>query len=404
MDLPQGFEYVIVSRAGVPMDDGLRVPHSHDGMAAFAGEDGRVNLVCNHELEIYELGKSAFPGGFETIPVAMRDRLYDAGNGKTPGNGGTTTTVFNPASGKTERQHLSLAGTEINCAGGPTPWGSWLSCEECHRAPGSRLAWHREQAHGYVFEVPADATGLVDPVPLRAMGRFTHEAAAVHAATGIVYLTEDMNDSIFYRFVPTTPGKLADGGRLQALTLGDHGSVRTDNWSDDFLIRVGEEHSAGWVDLDNVDSDKDDLRHRGAARGAAVFVRGEGICSSGDDIYFGATEGGSSRRGQVFRYSAGGDANGTLTLVAECSDDSMLAHPDNMTVAPWGDLLVCEDTGSHCGIVGITADGRTYTIADNAHSNSELAGVCFSPDGSTLFVNIQYPGMTIAITGPWPAA
>ncbi len=71
-------------------------------------------------------------------------------------------------------------------------------------------------------------------------------------------------------------------------------------------------------------------------------------------------------------------------------------------MSPWGDLVVCEDTPSHCGLVGLRLDGTQYPIADNAYTSSELAGVCFSPDASTLFVNIQHRGITVAITGPWP--
>ena len=71
-------------------------------------------------------------------------------------------------------------------------------------------------------------------------------------------------------------------------------------------------------------------------------------------------------------------------------------------MAPWGDLIVCEDTSGHCGLVGIRPDGSQYALADNPHLSSELAGVCFSPDGEILFVNIQKPGLTLAITGPWP--
>ena len=121
--------------------------------------------------------------------------------------------------------------------------------------------------------------------------------------------------------------------------------------------------------------------------------------------------GGPARLGQVFTYTpspfegtAGEQGDpGTLTLIAEADRHSLLRHCDNLTMAPWGDLVVCEDTSSHCGLVGITPDGNQYPIADNPYSNSELAGVCFSPTGNVLFVNIQYPGTTLAITGPWPS-
>ena len=412
IDLPVGFSYRIVSRAGERMDDGLRVPNAHDGMAAFAGDDDRIILVCNHELGLNQTNLGAFGSDVDSIPAAVAEKLYDAGNGVSPLAGGTTTTIYNPATRTTERQHLSLAGTELNCAGGSTPWGSWLSCEETFRVPGPLGNEYRDQAHGYVFEVPARATGLVEPVPIKAMGRFEHEAAVVHAASGIVFLTEDQIGSLFYRYIPEKPGHLLAGGRLQALAIGNGPSVRTDNWSATSKIRAGEELPVRWIDLDNVDSDKNDLRERGSARGAATFMRCEDVCAAGDEFFFTATIGGPSLLGQIFRYRASPDEGkdtesaipGTLTLIAESTEDSLLRGADNITMAPSGDLIVCEDTATHCGIVGIGPDGMQYAIADNPYSDSELAGACFSPDGQILFVNIQYPGITLAITGPWPAA
>ncbi len=187
LDLPHGFRYEIISRAGQLMDDGLRVPGAHDGMAVFSGDAGRWILVCNHELGPTSTDEGAFDQSVGGIPEHFRHRLYDTGGGVTPGLGGTTTTILNPTTGEPERQFLSLAGTEINCAGGATPWGSWLSCEECFETPGLGLSYgrlvRRDRAHGYVFEVPAAAEGLVEPVPITAMGRFEHEAAAVHERT-----------------------------------------------------------------------------------------------------------------------------------------------------------------------------------------------------------------------------
>jgi secreted PhoX family phosphatase len=414
LDLPDGYSYTVVSRAGDLMSDGFRVPNAHDGMAAFAGKDGRVTLVCNHELRPANQDGSAFAGNFETQPDSAKAKLYDLGSGKTPGAGGTTTTIYNPDTRETERQHLSLAGTELNCAGGPTPWGSWLTCEECFESPGMGLSAgrivYRDKWHGYVFEVPASAEGLVDPVPIRGLGKFEHEAAAVHDRTGIVYMTEDRHHSLFYRYIPKTPGKLHEGGRLQALAIDGQPSFMTHNWSQQPGIVPGESLPVRWVDLENVDPRENDLRLRGAAQGAATFARGEGLCSDGENFAFTCTIGGPARLGQVFAYQPSpheGEENkhvepGQLTLVAEATHESILRNADNITFAPWGDLIVCEDTSSHCGLVGIRADGSQYQLADNAHSSSELAGVCFSPDGKVLFVNIQYPGMTLAITGPFP--
>jgi len=414
LDLPEDFSYRIISRAGEPMSDGLRVPGAHDGMAAFAGMNGRVILVRNHEMQSTWVDGSPFGESFHELPEATRAMLYDRGADKTPALGGTTTCVYDPQSGETEQQFLSLAGTEINCAGGPTPWGSWLSCEECFEDPGTRLQWtgliSRDKRHGYVFEVPADAEGLVEARPIKAMGRFEHEACAVHEPTGIVYMTEDRHHSLFYRYLPNTPGKLIDGGRLQALALAGHSSVMTHNWSAEPQTPLNRPLSTRWIDLDDVDPIENNLRLRGAAQGAATFARGEGLCVAGDRFAFTCTIGGPARIGQVFTYTpspyeglpAERDEPGELTLIAEAGRDSLLRNCDNLTMAPWGDLIVCEDTASHCGLVGIRPDGSQYAIADNPYSNSELAGVCFSPDGKTLFVNIQYPGMTLAITGPWP--
>ncbi len=392
------------------MSDGLVVPHAHDGMAAFAGEDGRVILVCNHELEPGELNHSAFGASPRILSRDVISKLYDAGQGLTPGAGGTTTTVYDPGSGTTERQHLSLAGTEWNCAGGPTPWGSWLSCEECVESPGKRWGKIREKPHGYVFEVPADEAGLVEPRPITAMGRFIHEAAAVHESSGIVYMTEDEDHSLFYRFIPDVPGDLHAGGRLQALAISGRPSMATNNWAGKAPIRVGEALQTRWLTLDDVDNPEEDLRQRGASLGAAIFARGEGLCSGGDEFFFTCTIGGPARLGQIFAYRASPfegtsqeqESPGELVLVAEATTHSLLHNADNIVAAPWGDLLVCEDTASHCGIIGVGPDGSMYKVADNAYSNSELAGTCFSPDGTIMFVNIQYPGMTLAITGPWP--
>jgi secreted PhoX family phosphatase len=412
LDLPEGFSYRVVSRIGDSMSDGMRVPGSHDGMAAFAGQDGRIILVCNHELGPEEPGINAFGRDLGAAPNIVQERIYDAGGGLTPGNGGTTTTIYNPANGETERQFLSLVGTEYNCAGGPTPWGSWLSCEEAFRKPGRNGPHFREKRHGYVFEVPSAAESLVQPEPITAMGRFEHEAAAVHAASGIVFQTEDRSDSLFYRYIPDEPGRLLAGCRLQALAIGEGESVDTGNRTSGSRIKVGQPVPAHWIELHDVDCEENDLRKRGAAIGAATFMRGEGLCVAGDDFFITATSGGPAGLGQVFRYRASNfegtdqevDSPGSLTLIAESDSSSLLRGADNVVVAPFGDLLVCEDTSSHCGIVGIGPDGVQYAVADNPYSNSELAGACFSPDGKILFVNIQYPGATLAITGPWPAA
>lgn len=402
LDLPAGFDYAIVSRQGEEMDDGLLVPARADGMAAFRNADGNVTLICNHEN--HPSGGGAFGDDNERLALFDSDKLYDRGNGITPGTGGTTTIVYDPRTRQTLHRHLSLAGTEINCAGGATPWGSWLSCEECFENPGVRSEWRttivRQRRHGYIFEVPAAARTAADPLPLRDMGRFKHEAAAVDPATGVVYLTEDQHESLLYRFIPAVPGELHRGGRLQALAIVDRPSFDTRNWdAPDLQSSVW--HEAQWLDLENTDPDEDDLRLRGFVKGAAAFARGEGLCYADGSLFMAATIGGPERLGQIFEYRV---RSQKLRLLSEATADGILHNADNMTMSPWGDLVICEDTATNSGLVGMTASGRQYPIANNPYSTSELAGVCFSPDGRVLFVNIQHRGLTLAITGPWPGA
>lgn len=405
IDLPRGFAYRIISRHGDRMDDGFVVPDRCDGMGAFALDRDRTILVRNHELRPRNVDTGPFGGGGAS-PTGVR--AFDS-NAAGPLPGGTTTLVYNHRTGRVESQHLSLVGTVLNCAGGITPWGSWLTCEETEEVPGEADV---VRPHGFVFEVPAAATGLVDPVPLKAMGRFEHEAVCVDPRTGVVYLTEDKNDSLFYRFLPHRPGRLAEGGRLQALAIQQHDGFDTRN-QDAAAWAVGDWREARWIDLEDVEAPNADLRHRGHADGAALFARGEGIVWGDGELYLTATAGGPLRRGQILRYvpsPAEGRPDeirtpGRLQLFLESADERVMNMGDNLTVAPWGHLVVCEDNYSRDirnHLKGVTPDGRTYTIGRNVFTgNSEFAGACFSPDGEVLFVNIMYPGVTFAIRGPW---
>lgn len=407
LDLPAGFDYAVIARAGDEMDDGLLVPGRADGMAALAGADGQIILICNHEN--HPLGSGPFGAENERLERLDSRFIYDRGDGSTPGLGGTTTTVYAPAERRVVRRFLSLAGTEINCAGGPTPWGSWLSCEECFEDPGTSFERNglvmREQRHGYIFEVPADATTPAEPVPLTAMGRFEHEAAAVDPESGIIYLSEDKHDSLLYRFLPKVPGHLTHGGRLQALALSGHPGHDTRNWDDPDSMPRDRWFEVTWLDLDDVDGDANDLRLRGHDQGGTLFARGEGLCYAEGSVFLTATIGGPRRLGQIFELRLPTNREpGALRMIAEADTDSLLRHADNLTMSPWGDLIICEDTVSQCSLIGMTPDGQQYKIADNPYTNSELAGVCFSPDNSILFVNVQDRGLTLAITGPFHTA
>ena len=407
LNLPSGFSYKVISKAGDKMDDGFFVPGQPDGMATFPGPDGKTIIIRNHENSPDQQSKSPFGSRAELLDKVDPDKVYDRGSGIKPCAGGTTTLVFDTATQTVEKEFLSLAGTIRNCAGGPTPWGSWISCEETTQQKEGTV----EKDHGYVFEVPATAEpGLADPIPIKAMGRFNHEAIAVDPKSGVVYLTEDIYDGLFYRFVPKKYGKLNQGGRLEALAIKDRVRADTRNWPGISRGRYPTKKplEVTWIPLEDIDSPDDDLRIRGFGAGAAKFARGEGIWFGDNELYFACTNGGRIQSGQIFRYKPSpfeGTAKeksqpGTLELFIEPNNKNVLEYCDNLTIAPWGDLIICEDKYEP-HIVGVTPQGKFYRLAKNVGFESEFAGVTFSPDGTTMFVNIQYAGLTFAITGPW---
>jgi secreted PhoX family phosphatase len=405
LSLPKGFSYQIISKKDEEMDDGLLVPALHDGMAAFQGGGNRTIVIRNHEVNIGSKG-GPFGDDFSRFDKVDATKVYDH-NTNMPCGGGTTTLVYDTQKQKLERHYMSLSGTVRNCAGGPTPWNSWISCEESV----VRIGGSVERDHGYPFEVPArEEMGLVTPIPLKAMGRFNHEAIAVDPKSGVIYLTEDRGDGLLYRFIPNTPGQLVDGGRLQALMIHEQKRVDTRNWDEKITtIPMGHPLHVDWIDLENVESPDDDLRFQGFGKGAAVFARGEGIWYGDGVVYFACTNGGRAKKGQIWKYTPGpyeGQANemdqpGGLELFCEPNDGNLIENADNLTVTPWGDVMVCEDGKKDDRIVGITPQGKVYTFAHNIKNSSELAGVVFSPDGTTMFANIQSLGYTLAITGPW---
>lgn len=392
--LAPGFRYLSLGWNGDMQTDGTPTPSFHDGMAAFAIGAGRARLIRNHEVRL------------SVAPAASRsDHVYDPVTG-----GGTTTLDFDTGRGALIESRISLTGTGVNCAGGPTPWGSWLTCEETMDQP---VRTRATRPHGYIFEVPVD--GAPVPEPLRAMGRFVHEAVAVDPVTGIVYETEDQLTSGLYRFIPKERGLLAKGGRLEMLKV--EGRQRFDTRTNQ---RVGRSMKVEWVEIDRPDepetADALAVYRQGARKGGATFGRLEGAWYGDGRIFVVSTNGGDAKMGQVWAYEP---ETSELTLIFESPSAQVARNLDNITVSPSGALVVCEDGGGTQPqrVHALTRDGEIFPIAQNnivldGRKNGfkgdfrtrEFAGATFSPDGRWLFVNAQTPGMTFAITGDWRAA
>lgn len=406
LNLPKGFTYKIISSTGEKMDDGLLVPGAHDGSASFQGKKG-VILVRNHEITPDSDDIGAFGKRNKLLKNGLKSKFYDFGFGKEPGLGGTTTVLFDEEKQEVISQHMSLFGTTRNCAGGKTPWNTWITCEETvHRSNKSR-----EKDHGYNFEVPAGENGeTATPIPLKEMGRMNHEAVAVDPKTGIVYQTEDRHDGLIYRFIPNEKGQLSKGGRLEILAIKGQPSYDTRNWPESESPAISERDSleVDWLPIDDVESPEDDLRFRGYEKGAARFARGEGAWFGEGEFYFACTNGGKNKTGQIWRYSTSPyegtsreqETPARVELFAEPNNSDIMKYCDNLTIAPSGDLLLCEDHPQPF-VVGITPKGEYYKLAENIGHRSEMTGINFSPSGRTLFVNIQRPGLTLAIQGPF---
>lgn len=411
--LPKDFRYATFSRTGEAFGDGLIVPSRHDGMAVFEGPGHTLRLIRNHEVTAIS---APFP-----VPGAAAKK-YDA-----KGPGGCTTLDFDPVRKRLVRQFVSICGTINNCSGGWSRGNSgWMTCEE--NTSGVNQGY--EKPHGYVYFVPAAAGAAVDAVPLKGLGRFSHEAA-VADSRGIIYLTEDSgNSSGFYRFVPNSPDNPLAGGVLEMLAIDGAPSANLFTGQ-----TVGLRLPMSWVPVPVPDPD---LEHGGLscfgqarAAGAAAFNRLEGLFrgEDGESMFFVSTSGGTARGpgdtgyGQLWHYVPGDgrlQARDELVLVFESSSGKVLEAPDNLCVTPNGGVLFCEDDAVNDGdtdplaggisdinrLVGLGPKGEAFTFAVNVMSDSEFAGPCFSPDGEILFVNVQGgdsagTGMTCAIWGPW---
>ncbi|MFV8750223.1 alkaline phosphatase PhoX [Nannocystaceae bacterium ST9] len=378
LDLPAGFSYVILEESGQTMSDGYRMPGRPDGMACFAGPSGTLILMRNHENSVGAIAEGPYREGQSAPPEA-----YDPN-----GMGGVSRVVVDAQCFSRISSNMVLIGSSRNCAGGPSPWG-WLSCEETILISG-------EHRHGYVFVCPIDADSVRPPDRKLGYGRFFHEAAAVDPSTNVAYLSEDRPDGCLYRFVPDA---IAEPfvGKLQALAVVGQPGYSTG------LLEVGSVLDIEWIDIDEPDPDQDTLRAEAHGKGAAVILRGEGMWfhqpdgSDAGQVFFSATIGGPIGKGQIFRLIDGPAP--TLEVVYGSSDPEVLDMPDNITVAPWGDLFVVEDGTGTNSIRWLDGAGELHHFGRTGLS--ELTGICFSPDGRAMFVNIQAAGLTLVVTGPF---
>jgi uncharacterized protein len=372
LDLPPGFSYRVISRSGRTMQDGYRVPGHNDAMGVFEAS-GQIVLMRNHEVAPGEAISGPYLPGRAAPPEAYDPEAY----------GGVTRLVLDRDKLEVVREELALCGTHWNCAGGLSPWG-WLSCEEIF-----------VPKHGYVFLVPHAARGLTKAQAIPAYGRFRHEAATVDPQTLIAYLTEDREDAAFYRFVPRSRATPFEG-KLQALRVRDAPAFDTAR------LKLGERVRIDWVDVREPDPTEDNVRLQARANGAASFARTEGLWLDGPELFICATAGGPIGRGQILRVRHAGPEP-ELSVVADSEDAATLDMPDNITVAPSGELFVAEDGLQGNWLRRVTRDGVVSDFARNALSTSELSGPCFTPDGRTMFVNVQHDGLTLAIRGPFDA-
>jgi secreted PhoX family phosphatase len=346
--LPEGFTSRVIAQGGETVPGTSYQWHVFsDGQATYRTDDGGFILVSNSENPP-DLGVPSpnSPGGASAIRFRADGSIADA--------------------------YRILSGTQVNCSGGATPWGTWLSCEE--------------HSQGQVWE--CDPTGEAAAVARPAMGIFEHEAVAVDPGGRCVYLTEDHASGGFYRFTPDDYPDLA-AGTLEVAKVGEDGRVE-------------------WVRVPDPSGESAPTRTQ--VEGMTVFNRGEGIWFDSGTVYLCTTN-----DDKIHTYDTETRRMDVL-YDAAALDDPPLTNVDNVTVSRSGDLFVCEDTtnsedpGFDIGLITperevtrfLKVTGSTHTGAGEARS--ELAGVVFDPSGDRMFFASQrgfVTGVIYEVTGPF---
>jgi uncharacterized protein len=331
--LPEGFRARLVAQGGERVNGTGYVWHTDsDGAATFPTGDGGWILVSNSEVDAKD------EGGASAIRFAEDGSVADA--------------------------YRILEGTQKNCSGGGTPWGTWLSCEEV--------------SEGRVWE--CDPTGRGEPIARPAMGVFQHEAAAVDPAGKRIYLTEDQPDGGFYRFTPERWQDLSSG-ELEIATVESGGKVV-------------------WTRLPDPAAREDETRFQ--VEGSTRFENGEGIWRDAGVVYIATT--GDHR---VHAYDIRSER---IKVIHDgrASPRSPLRNPDQMTASRAGELFVCEDSEEEeMDIVLITPAHRAskfVSVTGPQHEGSELTGVAFNPSGGRMYFASQRAretGAVYEVAGPF---